>query len=1342
MTTTAYMSSPSPAAVASAGSSSSAVLELQKQWTDCSSSSSSRSSNDNTTIHDHQQMMSCLEHIRETGDGDFLLLRSVLELMSSLLLLPPGPGPVVVSPPSSPPLPSTLGNNTSGSFSYHSNSHHHQSQSKSQSQSLRHHIGTLPPSQQELLFHCITGCRHVMLTRWEAFSSTFRNTVRDLFMTFGAIVASSSSSSSSSSTTSTTTTTTMKPIQMAFFTTSVAFWKRDWNVDSAQEGEQQHQQTEGRNNINYQTSSMSPSPKESYILSVIEQQFGGSFVQLNGFNQLLQFLSSCTNTDEVPSTSSPYNQCVAPNHQSFAAAAATRTRMMDMQTSCTYLSVLVGELSGQSTAVSYRLPIEFHQKVHRSFEKEYLESCLQIVMMSLSNVVSTVRVRSSNGNGNANVVDDDGGDSGGHGLSVVATPIVKAAIDVLSWEFGASAWLHLTSRTTLIRPPASWAQYIIQPDFVGAIFEFHNMQIEQHQHPSMHALGHHLRQLILLLGSVSGPIFRDKNQKKDFVQFLWQGAQQLINVIPNLPLDDVNDSINASGLVLDAYTLVVRLLQNYKLQHVYDLPCFTHALQSIRISGSSLMVAIMQYHERNSRTEDDFDVFDDDWRQEALDVLWDIIVLMCQDPWLCDERGDHDSQNRTKAVLNEQLSSLYAQFIQTYGRIEFLQGCYSGQIGQLQNYHHEDDEEEIDEAQARSVKLQHDIKSISCLGRLNTMQSLAVVGEAFQSKAPQLLEAWDRNSSYGEPSYFGNVQETRFLIQSIGVLLTDSGSKIPASIINECQQNNATIEIIAGAIQAVFTLIQAYASRFQSVDRLQDDPLLSLSNAFFWFMKQWIPAYVYSERSKNSGKMICKFWSQPEAANQVVDFCCWLCLHCLVIPTMSNGPAELVFVLAKQNREMRMSLKNSVWFQNIYFFQCISYSIPNKQDAVTQIRNIGLSSQCFDQFFALPDSAKSKLLTGTLIALSDPDHDTDKLVNDLLHSTSMIESTNTLSPESMMLWVSLFHGIVMAVPHMLEPERLIAFLCLYINPLADKMHLYAHDMNLCKKALNVFCDLYHAISDVKLDESQTSSLLAGAGSLLGSYSDHHCRERQIYPPLTNQDVDRQDEKAYEDISTALLLLKNILDLQTEKAFELTFVCLQKLLPLLTEGLLQYPLLCSNYFCLASALVDRCTQLLPSLPVDLLNILLSSLERGAAHEDVKIAKTSLASLEKLFKAHLSSQIFAQQLHSQPDMFAGLTTAIVQIIYQPVAFDRIQEVSGVLLSLFALDAPKLLAVMEKVARQSKCYDESRFQKTLGPLVRQDLIRDVLETGYEGRQCRKEFGEITKRFSSEIQAFLVLQ
>lgn len=1249
-------------------SSTSAVEELQKQWSVTGTVSGGRSGhlqNNNC----HQLMLSCLEHVREAGDEDLLLLRSVLEVSSSVL------SDSMATPTTTIPSGGPGGRGAQ----------------RSTPSSSPFHLGNLAPLHQELLFHCITGCRHVILTRWESFSSAFRDAVRDLFMGLGSMVDAGSGASS------------LRPIQMAFFTASVAFWKRNWNL-SHEGGEDRD-----RNSPKINTTPTFTSDSERAVLSIIQQHFVGFFFPFQYLPDLFRFLSDF---DVMPQQSM--------NHSPIR---------IDMQISCMYLSVMVGEFSGQSTAVSYRLPIEFHQKVHCSFEQNHLEDCLKIVMMALSSVVSAVRNRRSGGN------NDD------HGLLTnVATTVVKAAIDVLSWEFGASAWLHLTSRTTLIRPPPSWAPYIIQPDFLSAIFDFHSIQCQQNVDHSDPVLAHHLRQLILSLSSLSGPIFHEKSQKKAFVQFLWQGAHQLVSIIPTLQLEDDDQSNIAASLVLDTYTLILRLLQNYKLQQIYDLPSFAPSLESICQSGMAIITAIMQHHEEQ---QGEMGEFDDDWRHDALEIMWEGVILMCRDPWLCDDRSDPEPRFRTRTVMNEILGPLFGQFIQLHCRIEFLRGFHSSQTSQILGDDHADDEEGDDDVNAKFLKLEEDTRAVCCLGRLNTLQSLAIVGEAFQTTAPKLLEAWENNTAAVDHSYSGNAKKTSFLIRCIGLLLTDSGSRIPASIENECEQNDATIEIIAGAVQAVLTLIQAFASKGLSFT-LQDRHSSGLLGSFFWFMRQWISTYICNSQRNSSDTKIRSFWAQPEAVNQAVDFCCWLCVHCLgsSTGTLSDSPANLMCILARQNAAIRMSMKMSYWFQNLYLFQAISCAIPTNEAAIAQIRSLGMSPNLFQQFLTLPDGTKSEVLTGTIVALDDPDHETVMLLNDCLHSVSMVESRSSLSTESMLAWLALLHGIVRAIPQIKDPERLVAFLCRYIGPLAEKMHIFAHDLSVCKCMLDLFCDLYDIISDIKLDDSQMTCVVTAATTLLTAYSNHHCRERQIHPPRTNQEADSQDEKAYNDINTALLLLKKILGLRSAKSFEVSFIGLQQLLPLMTEALLQYPQISLNYFSLISALTDKCTDFIPTLPVDLLNIMLQSLERGVAHQDVKIAKMSLGSLERLFKAHLSSGLFAPNLNSQPDLFTAATFAVIQVAFQSEVFERIEEVSGVLLALLALDTAKVFSVMEEVAQRSKHFEQSRFRQKLEPLNRHDLINNVLETGYEGRQSRKEFGAVVKTFSNEVQALLVQQ
>ena len=67
-----------------------------------------------------------------------------------------------------------------------------------------------PYKNEELLFHCITGVRHVILYTWTCFTARFRDCVRDFFMTKGH-------------------TNMPRTIRIACYSTSASFWKRQWN---------------------------------------------------------------------------------------------------------------------------------------------------------------------------------------------------------------------------------------------------------------------------------------------------------------------------------------------------------------------------------------------------------------------------------------------------------------------------------------------------------------------------------------------------------------------------------------------------------------------------------------------------------------------------------------------------------------------------------------------------------------------------------------------------------------------------------------------------------------------------------------------------------------------------------------------------------------------------------------------------------------------------------------------------------------------------------------------------------------------------------------------------------
>lgn len=1165
--------------------------------------------------------IAALEDLRETGDPDWLFLRSVLEL---------------AVPPS--------------------------------------RIPSLSTPQQELLFHCITGCRHVILTRWEAFSPMFRHAVRDVFMEMGTACAAMEAAAGAASTSS------LRTIQMAVFTASVAFWKRGWSDDD-----------EVR-----QVSATSPSEKEKQILSTLQQQWTtGSVMSLNGPDDLFQHLYAAVLSN----------------------GAIDRSSWRNMKWSCQYLTALVAEFSTGQSGVTYRLPMEFHQEMHRMFEKEYLEKCLKIAMNALSMVVAAVE-------------SDESWNSNNRHFEDIATSVVQTTNEVLNWEFGASSWLHLSARTTLIRPPTSWTHYIVQPEFLVAVFDFHNKCHRQQN------LAHHLRQLVLLLCSVSGPVFSDKTQKKLYIQFMCQGAQQLVGRIPALRLDV--DCENSS-LILDSFSLVGRLLTNFRLQPIADLPCFVPLLVSLRTSGLALMQADLQDYERHFG---DTDGFDGEWRQEAIALLWEAIALLCEDPWLCDQQDFAGSAAKvqTKDVLNTLVGPLYAQFIICRGRIEYLNAAHTCREGQ----NIDTEEEEI-----RLHQLNEDISVASSLGRLNTSQSLIVMGRPFEESATKLLSSWESDRSDVDPELAGIIHEVDFLIRSIGLLLTTGGSGIPTSITLECETSDVTIELIAGAVRAVFTLIQAQVSRLSSdFSPKRLSPVLA--NTFLWFLQLWVPVYVHCElRGKKTNKIL-SFWSATEVANQVVDFCCWMCMQYLYWPDnhIQERSADLMVVLARQSSALRISMKKSGSLQQLFYLHCISTVVTDEVEAANQVKTQGLSNKSFQNFKLLPANVKSSLLRALLTNLGDEDCATIPLFNDCLRAVSGYISVllcvpDALSKTSMIEWIALLHGIVRAIPDVSEKSCLTAFISQYLEPLADSMNLFAKDLAVCEHLLDLFCDYGGMISKVKPDDNQVLAFLKATSVMLGAYSHHHCFQRTIHAPSDHRKVEEQEENKYRDIDTALTLLRHVLDMRNQHASQVSLFGLQQLLPLMTQGLLKYSSLSSNYFSLVIAMVDQSSEIISTLPFDLLDSLLQSLALGVAHEDAKVATKSLTSLEGLYKAHLRSGLFQQQLHEHPDLFGTTSKATIQLVYQATFFDRLEATSAAVLSLIALDVSGFVATSEKTAQQSKSYQPLRFRKAIEEqLLRREFIDKVLDSGFEGRQNRKEFCSALKGFANDVQSFLVLQ
>ena len=136
-----------------------------------------------------------LEHLRNTGDEQYLFLRTLLEVLNVRGL-----------------FVGTNNNNEAAAAS------------------------PLSGEEEQLLFHCVTGLRHVVLFRWESFQPSFRSCVRDLMMAAGLGLANANGSNDGTGASPGVGASVQhlpRTVSMACLSCASSFWKRGWTQTSA-----------------------------------------------------------------------------------------------------------------------------------------------------------------------------------------------------------------------------------------------------------------------------------------------------------------------------------------------------------------------------------------------------------------------------------------------------------------------------------------------------------------------------------------------------------------------------------------------------------------------------------------------------------------------------------------------------------------------------------------------------------------------------------------------------------------------------------------------------------------------------------------------------------------------------------------------------------------------------------------------------------------------------------------------------------------------------------------------------------------------------------------------------
>lgn len=667
-----------------------------------------------------------------------------------------------------------------------------------------------------------------------------------------------------------------------------------------------------------------------------------------------------------------------------------------------------------------------------------------------------------------------------------------------------------------------------------------------------------------------------------------------------------------------------------------------------------------------------------------------------------------------------------------------------------------------------AAELDDELAAVACIGRLHLMSSLSTMSSLFQEVLPRLQASWQENGGITADGS-ALLKETSLLTKYLGHLLTDeintdSVRKIPSSIETACQWNDSLINELASVIRGVLSLIEAQAS---SIAACPSNPRLSpsLARDFVWFLRRWAPSYVFSATISDNPSKLSLFWSGQEAAHQVIEFCMFICQRHFCcwphIESINESATELLIELAKCNATIRAVMIQSNSFCEIYQTQLCVLRLRQgltRNEVEAELHrepSLSLSTEMVQAIYSLPSETKSGILAVLLIASGDSTDASRAAFNgclNVVHDSSLkvMEAAQTdMAAARVMIagCLDVLRGVVYATSEIAEPERIPRFMNPLLLHLSTLMDYYSADISICESLLCLFRD-YAESCALSMSPDERRGLFEASSNLLRKYSEHHCTARVIRARTGKESEEEEEDQAYSDILCALELLINLSSTidrnPTSSATDVVFYGLQQIVPLMTQGLLSYPSLCTKYFSLVSFMMEKHPGRITIFPFELLDSLLQSLLYGATHHDSKVAKKCLEGLAGLAKAHLQSEIMRGHLSHHPDVLDRCTKHLfVEVIFQQLVWDRLDETSNALLVLLAADLGRFgLIARELEDRTANLDQRGRMHRAFEKLLQQDVIAGALLDGYEGRSNRRRFKDDLEAYTNEVHSFLLVK
>ncbi|CAO3659151.1 unnamed protein product [Rhizopus microsporus] len=794
-------------------------------------------------------------------------------------------------------------------------------------------------------------------------------------------------------------------------------------------------------------------------------------------------------------------------------------------------------------------------------------------------------------------------------------------------------------------------------------------------------LGHRCRQCLIQLSGFKPDFFdNDTHMIRTYAETMIHGVRKMLSDIT--VFGTTPDALSEQGpQMLGTIQIIRRLIENTSMTILCSIPGFFQFLNEVgHITVSCLGATIVEV--------------DEGWISEACDECLQTWVKI-SDSSIWDGMAPDQKQH-----LVQYLTHVSYQIVDTYinTRLEHAKAVLED----------EEEEDEIDAGFKDWDTFGDQLTCIGTLARINPQPCIARLHQLF-------YERYDKFRAFFT-SHADNVQELLLIHEQIhwiiliaAHILADAGKgeqpMIPESIMQLSGTQSVDQDMTVRLSEAFIELFR-FTSNFDSNTVEASNCSPRVAETLVWYLERWCKSYLLIDENEYSyiSPNIAKAFGRPGPSDgkglQVIDF----------------------FIEGMRTSFVLWNADPDVLKQLIQWLNTCGASTNIKRGLLQSARFPSLVEFLAKNLQKLPEVIHSSLIQ-TLATISSGATDETMKSNYFGMMFSMIEErlsavlhdprfhSNYQNGEvinNVINALEMFDGLALACQYN-NTEIIFNFCARFFDSFIQLMNIYKSVPEVQLVILHLFSHLAGRLDFGYLTPENKQTLFAAINQIIQSFGAANQGKKRMHTQ------EEEEDQPYEDISTALAMLSNVMasgiedfsrkeqGLDNDRGVaDVVLFGINIVIPMIDLEMLKIPSLCRQYVQLISHLIEIFPDKLSGLPPALFNNLMGSLQFGIQHDIPEINILTLRAVTPLTVWAMHQQMNGTNIEFlKPSLQKFLETLMHNLLFEHLDTSVLESSADALLVLMCVQREVYMMLAHQVISQQAAEYQPRLLEAFGTL-----------------------------------------